>query len=70
MVLKKSSKSLQKKKNWLFLYNIAGATLSKGLNRGRRTILKGGLGCLAAALSQEVGGKFGHAIIVGIFFFW
>ena len=49
------------------MYNIAGATLSKGLNRGRRTILKGGLGCLAAALSQEVGGKFGHAIIVGIF---
>ncbi|XP_010522712.1 PREDICTED: aluminum-activated malate transporter 14-like [Tarenaya hassleriana] len=34
----------------------AGATLSKGLNRGIGTILGGGLGCLAAALAQEVGG--------------
>ncbi|KAK7857109.1 aluminum-activated malate transporter 13 [Quercus suber] len=44
----------------------AGATLSKGLNRGMGTILGGGLGCLAAALAQEVGGKIGHAIVVGI----
>ena len=51
------------------MYNIAGATLSKGLNRGMGTILGGGLGCLAAALAQEVGGKFDHAIIVGIFVF-
>ncbi|XP_075642757.1 aluminum-activated malate transporter 13-like [Castanea sativa] len=47
----------------------AGATLSKGLNRGMGTILGGGLGCLAAALAQEVGGKIGHAIVVGIFVF-
>ncbi|XP_035548663.1 aluminum-activated malate transporter 2-like [Juglans regia] len=42
----------------------AGATLSKGLNRGIGTILGGGLGCLAAALAQEVGG-IGNAIVVG-----
>ncbi|XP_041016950.1 aluminum-activated malate transporter 13-like [Juglans microcarpa x Juglans regia] len=43
----------------------AGATLSKGLNRGLGTILGGGLGCLAAALAQEVGG-IGNAIVVGV----
>ncbi|KAJ4727494.1 putative Aluminum activated malate transporter family protein [Melia azedarach] len=43
----------------------AGATLSKGLNRGVGTILGGGLGCLAAAFAQEVGG-IGNGIIVGI----
>ncbi|KAL4351163.1 hypothetical protein GQ457_06G029380 [Hibiscus cannabinus] len=43
----------------------AGATLSKGLNRGIGTILGGGVGCLAAALAQAVGGV-GKAIIVGI----
>ncbi|GLT71523.1 hypothetical protein SLA2020_435350 [Shorea laevis] len=41
----------------------AGATLSKGLNRGIGTILGGGLGCLAAALAQQVGG-IGNAIVV------
>lgn len=68
MVPKKSPKS----SNFIFLlplYNIAGATLSKGLNRGMGTILGGGLGCLAAALAQEVGGKIGHAIVVGFFVF-
>ncbi|KAF9605502.1 hypothetical protein IFM89_017521 [Coptis chinensis] len=34
----------------------AGATLSKGLNRGMGTVLGGLLGCLAAMLAQEVGG--------------
>ncbi|GLU03512.1 hypothetical protein SLE2022_207060 [Rubroshorea leprosula] len=43
----------------------AGATLSKGLNRGIGTILGGGLGCLAAAIAQKVGG-IGNTIIVGI----
>ncbi|OMP05032.1 Aluminum-activated malate transporter [Corchorus olitorius] len=43
----------------------AGATLSKGLNRGIGTVLGGGLGCLAAAFAQAVGG-IGRAIIVGI----
>lgn len=42
----------------------AGATLSKGLNRGIGTILGGGLGCLAAVFAEEVGGV-GHAIIIG-----
>lgn len=41
-----------------------GATLSKGLNRGLGTVLGGGLGCLAAAFAQEVGGV-GNAIVVG-----
>jgi hypothetical protein len=44
--------------------NIPGATLSKGLNRGIGTILGGGLGCLAAALAEQVGG-IGNAIVVG-----
>ncbi|KAL9430916.1 hypothetical protein AB3S75_026165 [Citrus x aurantiifolia] len=43
----------------------AGATLSKGLNRGIGTILGGGLGCLAAAFAQDVGG-IGNSIVVGI----
>lgn len=43
----------------------AGATLSKGVNRGIGTILGGGLGCLAAAFAEEVGGV-GDAIIVGV----
>ncbi|GMJ09127.1 aluminum-activated, malate transporter 12, quick-activating anion channel 1 [Hibiscus trionum] len=43
----------------------AGATLSKGVNRGIGTTLGGGLGCLAAALAQAVGGV-GKAMIVGI----
>ncbi|TXG63630.1 hypothetical protein EZV62_010624 [Acer yangbiense] len=42
----------------------AGATLSKGLNRGIGTILGGGLGCLAAAFAQEIGGV-GNAIVIG-----
>ncbi|GMI66532.1 aluminum-activated, malate transporter 12, quick-activating anion channel 1 [Hibiscus trionum] len=43
----------------------AGATLSKGINRGIGTLLGGGLGCLAAALAQAVGGA-GKAVIVAI----
>ncbi|KAF7850057.1 hypothetical protein BT93_L5905 [Corymbia citriodora subsp. variegata] len=42
----------------------AGATLSKGLNRGMGTILGGGLGCIAAVLAQEIGGV-GNAIAIG-----
>ncbi|XP_030552802.1 aluminum-activated malate transporter 12-like [Rhodamnia argentea] len=42
----------------------AGATLSKGLNRGLGTILGGGLGCIAAVLAQEIGGV-GNAIVIG-----
>ncbi|KAK6940832.1 Aluminum-activated malate transporter, partial [Dillenia turbinata] len=42
----------------------AGATLSKGLNRGIGTILGGGLGCLAAIIAQDVGG-LGKALLVG-----
>ncbi|KAK2990500.1 hypothetical protein RJ640_019780 [Escallonia rubra] len=41
----------------------AGATLSKGVNRGVGTILGGGLGCLVAILADEIGG-IGHAIAV------
>ncbi|KAL5561659.1 hypothetical protein UlMin_031406 [Ulmus minor] len=41
----------------------AGATLGKGLNRGIGTILGGGLGCLAAAFAQKVGGV-GNSVIV------
>ncbi|KAJ8748407.1 hypothetical protein K2173_003044 [Erythroxylum novogranatense] len=43
----------------------AGATLSKGLNRGIGTVLGGGLGYLIAIFSQEFGGV-GNSIIVGI----
>ncbi|XP_038887020.1 aluminum-activated malate transporter 14-like [Benincasa hispida] len=43
----------------------AGATLSKGLNRGLGTILGGGLGCLASAFAQDVGG-LASALIIGI----
>ncbi|KAF6162817.1 hypothetical protein GIB67_029086 [Kingdonia uniflora] len=46
----------------------AGATLSKGLNRGMGTIAGGGLGYLGAILAQEIGGN-GRAISVGIFVF-
>ncbi|XP_044485542.1 aluminum-activated malate transporter 13-like [Mangifera indica] len=46
----------------------AGATLSKCLNRGLGTILGGGLGCLAAAFVDEVGGV-GNAVVVGTFVF-
>ncbi|KAI3439438.1 uncharacterized protein J3R85_004866 [Psidium guajava] len=42
----------------------AGATLSKGLNRGIGTILGGGLGCIAAVLAQEIGGV-GNAVVIG-----
>ncbi|KAB2605295.1 aluminum-activated malate transporter 13-like [Pyrus ussuriensis x Pyrus communis] len=44
----------------------AGATLSKGLNRGFGTILGGVLGCSAATFAREVGrmGK-GNAVIIG-----
>ncbi|KAK9280969.1 hypothetical protein L1049_003860 [Liquidambar formosana] len=45
----------------------AGATLSKGINRGIGTILGGSLGCMAAVFAQEVGGvgNVGNAVIVG-----
>ncbi|KAA0057295.1 hypothetical protein IC582_010057 [Cucumis melo] len=43
----------------------AGATLSKGLNRGLGTILGGGLGCLASAFAQDLGG-LASAIIIGV----
>lgn len=43
---------------------MAGATLSKGLNRGLGTILGGGLGYFAAVFAREVGGV-GNAICVG-----
>lgn len=43
----------------------AGATLSKGLLRGLGTILGGGLGCLAAMLSDDFG-KIGNALVVGV----
>ncbi|KAK9083960.1 hypothetical protein Scep_030431 [Stephania cephalantha] len=43
----------------------AGATLSKGLNRGIGTILGGGLGCLTAIVAEKVGGT-GKNIAVGI----
>ncbi|CAL9023754.1 unnamed protein product [Prunus brigantina] len=44
----------------------AGATLSKGLNRGLGTILGGVMGFSAATFAQEVGGMGkGNAIIVG-----
>ncbi|XP_052170736.1 aluminum-activated malate transporter 8-like [Diospyros lotus] len=42
----------------------AGATISKGLNRGIGTILGGGLGCLAAILADVVGG-IGNVVVVG-----
>ncbi|KAG9457959.1 hypothetical protein H6P81_002467 [Aristolochia fimbriata] len=48
----------------------AGATLSKGLNRGMGTIMGGGLGCLAAFLARQVG-EIPRAVTIGIsvFFF-
>ncbi|CAA3028300.1 aluminum-activated malate transporter 13-like [Olea europaea subsp. europaea] len=42
----------------------AGATLSKGINRGIGTIAGGGLGCLAAILADEIRGSIGNAIVV------
>jgi uncharacterized membrane protein YccC len=52
----------------LLICGHAGATVSKGLNRVIGTILGGGLGCLAAALAQQVGG-IGNAIVVDTFVF-
>ncbi|KAG9142752.1 hypothetical protein Leryth_005514 [Lithospermum erythrorhizon] len=43
----------------------AGATLSKGINRGIGTIVGGTLGCLAALLADDAG-KIGNAIIVAV----
>ncbi|XP_068662872.1 aluminum-activated malate transporter 12-like [Aristolochia californica] len=43
----------------------AGATLSKGLNRGMGTIVGGGLGCLAAFLARQVG-KSSRAVAIGV----
>ncbi|XP_068657839.1 aluminum-activated malate transporter 14-like [Aristolochia californica] len=43
----------------------AGATLSKGLNRGMGTIIGGGLGCLAASLARQVG-EIPRAITIAI----
>ncbi|CAI9785656.1 unnamed protein product [Fraxinus pennsylvanica] len=42
----------------------AGATLSKGINRGIGTVTGGGLGCLAAILADKIGGRIGNAIVV------
>ncbi|KAL2507736.1 Aluminum-activated malate transporter 13 [Forsythia ovata] len=42
----------------------AGATLSKGINRGIGTIIGGGLGCCAAILANQKGEMF-EAIVVG-----
>ncbi|KAL2485860.1 Aluminum-activated malate transporter 13 [Abeliophyllum distichum] len=42
----------------------AGATLSKGINRGIGTIIGGGLGCCAAILANKKGEMF-EAIVVG-----
>ncbi|KAM7259724.1 hypothetical protein ACFE04_015465 [Oxalis oulophora] len=47
----------------------AGATLSKGLNRGLGTVLGGSIGCLTAAFAQQVGGISGNAIVVAISLF-
>ncbi|XP_022963694.1 aluminum-activated malate transporter 12-like [Cucurbita moschata] len=43
----------------------AGATLSKGLNRGLGTIFGGGLGCFAGSFAQDVGGD-ACASIIGV----
>lgn len=43
---------------------MSGATLSKGINRAIGTVLGGGLGCLAAILSNKFGGIH-NAIVVG-----
>ncbi|KAI6695591.1 hypothetical protein NL676_023301 [Syzygium grande] len=44
----------------------AGATMSKGLNRGMGTILGGGVGCIVAVFAQEIGGGgVGNAVVVG-----
>lgn len=46
----------------------AGATLSKGINRGIGTLLGGGLGCLAAVLAAEIGG-IAKSIIIALTLF-
>lgn len=46
------------------MYDLSGATLSKGLNRGIGTILGGGLGCMAAVLAQGIG-RVGNAVVIG-----
>ncbi|KAH6772754.1 hypothetical protein C2S51_011158 [Perilla frutescens var. frutescens] len=48
----------------------AGATLSKGINRGIGTLLGGGLGCLAAVLAAEVGGIAKPIIIASTLFLY
>ncbi|KAL8143139.1 hypothetical protein V2J09_016171 [Rumex salicifolius] len=48
----------------MFEFN-AGATLSKGLNRGAGTILGGGLGCIAAGFAHEIGG-IGNDVVISI----
>lgn len=44
----------------VYVYNMlvafAGATVSKGINRGIGTLIGGGLGCLAAVLAAQIGG--------------
>ncbi|MED6131716.1 hypothetical protein PIB30_012420 [Stylosanthes scabra] len=50
----------------------AGATLSKGLNRGMGTIVGGGLGCIIAILAQKLSGGVGsnyYILIAGISIF-
>ncbi|KAL1547260.1 aluminum-activated malate transporter 13-like isoform X1 [Salvia divinorum] len=42
----------------------AGATLSKGINRGIGTLIGGGMGCLAAVLAAENGGIAKPTIVV------
>ncbi|XP_047983688.1 aluminum-activated malate transporter 13-like isoform X1 [Salvia hispanica] len=42
----------------------AGATLSKGINRGVGTLIGGGMGCLAAVLAAENGGIAKPTIVV------
>ena len=43
----------------------AGATISKGINRGVGTILGGGLGFLMAFLAQGISGA-GKAVVIGM----
>ncbi|XP_073009160.1 aluminum-activated malate transporter 12-like [Typha latifolia] len=47
----------------------AGATISKGINRGIGTILGGGLGSLVALLAQEIGG-IGKALLISTSLFF
>ncbi|PKA62927.1 Aluminum-activated malate transporter 2 [Apostasia shenzhenica] len=46
----------------------AGATVSKGMNRGAGTVVGGGLGSIVATLAQEIGG-LGKALAIGISIF-